>query len=146
MDCKVVEEDLIAYHFGATSEETREAIDAHLVACTDCLKQYLRVKHHLARHDGSASVAERPSSKARARLRAAVAAEFEPSAPARMVRWMRRPIPLYQGLAAAAVVLLVALVAPLVARQSFAVDGDGMHAGGERVDTARPAPESLSFY
>lgn len=143
MDCAVIQQDLIAYHFGTTPDVARERIDEHLLACTDCLRDYLRVKHGLAK---GAALMERPSPDAREKLRRAVAAEFTPSARAKMTRWLRRPIPLYQGVAAAAVVLALALLAPLLAANHTTRDADRATASGERVDTARPAPESLSFY
>ena len=147
MDCRVIAADLIAYHFGSTPDDARLRIDEHLLGCTDCLRSYLALKHHFAE---GVSLGERPSPAARQRLRDAVASEFRPSAPARAARWLRRPIPLYQGVAAAAVVLALALVAPLLAagRAPSRAPGDAnaTMGVGERVDTARPAPESLSFY
>jgi len=72
MDCRLkgvgVDELLVAYHFGTTSDEEREAIDEHLLSCSRCLRNYLRLKHHL---DGEAR-ALRPSSHVRERLRAEV--------------------------------------------------------------------------
>ena len=149
MDCSVIAADLIAYHFGTTPDDARKRIDEHLLGCTDCLRAYLELKHHFA---SGVSRGARPSAAARQRLRAAVALEFTPSVPTRAVRWLRRPIPLYQGVAAAAVALALALIAPLVAetrapsRARAPDDTNASAPRGERVDSARPAPESLSFY
>jgi predicted anti-sigma-YlaC factor YlaD len=146
MDCSVIQADLIAYHFGTTPDPMRERIDEHLLSCTDCLRAYLRVKGHLAK---GASQTERMSPAAREKLRRAVAAEFTPSARTKVTRWLHQPIPLYQGVAAAAVVLALALIAPLLAATSppsRAGDRERATASGERVDTSRPSPESLSFY
>lgn len=144
MDCSLIHEDLIAYHFATASDEVRERIDVHLVACTACLRAYLRVKHHIER---GASLAERPSAGLRQKLRRDVELAFRPSAPERVRRWFSRPIPLYQGLAAAAVVVLLATVVPVLWRS--AAPAPALQAGGgssERIDTARPSAESLSFY
>lgn len=143
MDCAVIQIDLAPYHLATCDEATRAKIDAHLVECTSCLRAYLAVKRHLER--GSAAQL-RPSDAARARLRAAVAEEFRPTLGARTVRALRRPIPLYQGLAAAAAIaLVVTALAPMLTRAPQ-VEPAAMQATGERVDTARPTPANLSFY
>ncbi len=142
MDCSVISADLIAYHFATCDDDARARIDAHLLGCTECLRAYLAIKHHT---DRGTSLDARPSDAARARLRAAVAAEFQPSLGARAARALRRPIPLYQSLAAAAAVVFVAAaVAPMLARTDSMPPMQAT--GGERVDTARPTPENLSFY
>ena len=40
MDCSVIQEDLIAYHFGAASDAERVRVETHLVDCTACLRRY----------------------------------------------------------------------------------------------------------
>jgi len=113
----------------------------------------------------------RPSEAMRARLRADVEAAFRPSVVARVGRALRRPIPLYQGLVAAA--LAVALALPLARGKGSSGVTHGAqppeaglapstsppaHASlpgetalapilsGARVDTARLSPESLTIY
>jgi len=143
MDCSVIQADLIAYHFGTTEEDARERIDAHLLECTSCLRAYLALKRHFEQAPASA----RPRPEAKKRLRDEVEAAFRPRAGARVARWLRRPIPLYQGLAVAAVALVVAVTAPLVAKVApLERNTTQPTAGGQRIDTARPMPESLSFY
>jgi anti-sigma factor RsiW len=139
MDCSLIQIDLVAYHLGAIEEPARERVEAHLVECAACVRAYITLKRH------SEAGAARPSYAAKMRLRAAVSAEFETSPRARIRKWMRRPIPLYQGIAAAALIAIAALSAPQVARL-FARTPPAEMAGGERVDTARPSPDSLSFY
>src|SRR5688500_6463020 len=103
MDCTGVASLVVAYHFGAVDDAERTAVEEHLVACTSCLKTYLALKR--ATENGSG---ERPSPKARARLRDAVEREVrarEPAAkrPTRVASLFSRRIPLYQGLVAAAI-------------------------------------------
>ncbi len=134
MDCVVV--DLVSYHFGTLEEGARDAIDDHLLGCTACLRSYLALKRQVARGVGG----EVPSDAVRARLRGAVAERFRPSTLARARGWMSRPIPFYQGLAAAVLALVVAALLPAFA------DKTPPAAGGRYVDTARPLAESLSIY
>ena len=146
MDCSVISADLIAYHFATCDDDARARIDAHLLGCTECLRAYLAIKHHT---DRGTSLDARPSDAARARLRAAVAAEFRPSLGARAARALRRPIPLYQSLAAAAAVVLVATaIAPMLARSDVPppMQAPLVVRDGERVDTARHTPDNLSYY
>ena len=142
MDCGRVDEQIIAYHFATASEEEREAIDAHLVTCTRCLRAYLALKHHTDRQSASAP---RPSETMKARLRAEVAATFRPTIKTRTQRFFARPIPLYQGIAVAAAAVLIASIAPTVARNAATSRELAPTALGP-IDTARPKPESLKFY
>jgi hypothetical protein len=138
MDCAVIQIELAPYHLATCDEEARARIDAHLLECQDCLRAYLAIKRHL-----EAGERARPSDLARARLRAAVAHEYRPTLATRATRALRKPVPLYQSLAAAAaIVLVVSAIVPLLARQAPPAET----ASGERIDTARPTPENLSFY
>jgi anti-sigma factor RsiW len=141
MDCRLTEGELVSYYFATTSDEERDRIDTHLLECTACLRAYLRVKHHVER---GTSLGARPSPATKARLRADVAAAFRPTAPDRVRRWLGRPIPLYQGLAAAAVALLVAGTAPAIA--SWIASPGARPTTTERIDTSRANAESLTFY
>lgn len=132
MDCTAVASHLVAYHFGATTEEERDAIDAHLVACTACLRTYLALKHASER-----APLERPSSDVKARLRAEAARRFAPKPRATL---FARRIPLYQGVALAAIAAAVTLLVPRVLHRS------AVHEGTPQVDTSRPRAESLQIY
>lgn len=138
MDCAVIQIELAPYHLATCDDDVRASIDAHLLECTECLRAYLAIKRHLERGERA-----RPSDEARAKLRAEVAAEFRPTLGARAARMLRRPVPLYQSFAAAAVIVfVVSTLAPMLAKQT----PPPQTASGERVDTARPTPENLSFY
>jgi hypothetical protein len=134
MDCALV--DLAAYHFATLEDAERDQLDEHLVACTTCLRGYLALKRRIERGSG----AEVPSDQARLRLRRAVEARFRPARAAR-ASWFRRPIPLYQGLAVAAIAVLIASLVPTLARQA-----PPRVAAGPYVDTSRPSAESLTIY
>ena len=130
MDCTAVASHLVAYHFGATTDEERDAIDAHLVACTACLRTYLALKHASER-----APLERPSSHVKARLRAEAARRFSPRPPL-----FARRIPLYQGVALAAIAAAVTLLVPRVLHRTEVREGT------PQVDTSRPRAESLQIY
>lgn len=139
MDCARI--DLIAYHFATGTEPEREIVEKHLLTCTRCLEGYLALKRHV---EGGAR-GERPGDAVRARLRRDVEREFPGPARRRArspLAWLGRPIPLYQGLAAATIALLVAALAPVVARHATA----GPLRSGDSVDTSRRSAESLTIY
>jgi anti-sigma factor RsiW len=72
VDCKLIGDDLLAFHLGSLEEPRRAAVEAHLCGCADCLRAFLALKRAVEiGGDGP-----RPSSAARARLREAVAREF----------------------------------------------------------------------
>jgi hypothetical protein len=139
----MIQGDLVAFTFGTSSDDERERIDAHLLGCTDCLQAYLRFKHHVEWGvERGASLRERPSDETRRRIREDVAAAVRPRAAARAAQWLRRPIPLYQGLAVACVAAGLVVAMPwmhdlLAPREALAAS---------RVDSARPVAESISIY
>ncbi len=139
MDCALIQGRLIEYQFATLEDADREAVEAHLLRCTACLRTYLALKAHVDRGSGAG---EEPSEEARLRLRAAVEARFRSTATRRVRRWLSRPVPLYQGLAVAAIVAVAVALAPAIARS--------LRSGGarpaEHVDTALPAAESLTIY
>lgn len=137
MDCAGVASLLVPYHFASVTADDQDAIDAHLVGCTACLKTYLALKRAC-----EAGPLERPSPHVRARLRAEVARTFAPK-PKRAI-WSRR-IPLYQGVVAAAIAAAIALAAPSVVHRVGRGDVD-IGAGAPDVDTSRPRAESLQIY
>ncbi len=139
MDCALIEEHLIGYHFATLTDGEREGVEAHLVACGACLRNYLALKAEIDR--GSAP-AHGPSEAVRLRLRATVAERFRPSAARRVGRFFSRPVPLYKGLAIAALGAAAAVFAPALVH---ALHPENAHAA-ERVDTARPVAQSLTIY
>ena len=132
MDCALV--DLVGYHFATIEDDDRAKVDEHLVGCTTCLRAYLALKHKV-------EDAERPSDKTRQRLRVAVKARFTPSTVGRVRAWLGRPIPLYQGLAAAVVAVVIAALVPTLVRRASVSAPSGPY-----VDSGRPVPESVAFY
>lgn len=136
MDCAEVGQRLVEYHFATLDDDARDALEEHLVACTACLRAYLAFKR--ATESGAS---EKPSSATRARLRASVASAFAKPTHA-PVRLFARRIPLYQGLAFAAVAAALTLLAPgFVRRLSTPSTGTA-----SKVDTSRPVADSLEIY
>ncbi len=136
MDCTAVASHLVAYHLGATTDEERDAIDAHLVACTACLRTYLALKHASER-----APLDRPSAHVKERLRAEAARRFARPAPAKArAPLLSRRIPLYQGVALAAIAAAVTLLVPRVIHRTEVREGT------PQVDTSRPRAESLQIY
>ena len=83
MSCEQIQSELVAYHFGIVSEETRQELEAHLVACPDCLQAFLSVKREIE----TAQFGPRPSAAARESLRLAVARELGIAEPRRKWFW-----------------------------------------------------------
>ncbi len=140
MDCTLIQGHLIGYHFATLADDERAAVEAHLVACSDCLRTYLALKGHV---DRAARDDEVPSEAARLRLRAAVEARFRPTSARRLRRWLARPVPLYQSLAFAAALAAAAALGPVLARALRPAPTAHV---AEHVDSARPVAESLTIY
>jgi len=150
MDCRMTQGELVAFTFGTASEEARDRVDLHLLTCTACLRAYLRFKHHVER---GASSGARPSDDVKARIRDDVAALVRPRGAARVVRSLRRPIPLYQGLAVACLAAGIAMASPWIreevagSRAVFAPSPVAPSPAAEsRVDTSRAIAESNTIY
>ena len=86
MTCPEIRAELVDYHFGETSLETRPGVEQHLLSCPECLKDFIGLKREIE----TADLADRPSPEARARLRRAVAAEVARPA-TRGWSWWERP-------------------------------------------------------
>lgn len=141
MDCAGVAGHLVAYHVGTVSSDERNVVEEHLVGCTACLKTYLALKRAADRMES-----ERPRPEVRARLRAEVARAFPARADANRrprVAVLARRIPLYQGVALAALAAAIALVAPTVLHRFAHADAS---LGAPAIDTSRTRAESLQIY
>ena len=143
MDCTAVAENLVAYHVGAIEDADRNAIEEHLVGCRACLETYLAIKRTADR-----AVFQRPRPEVRERLRAEVQKAFPPSANSRSksrtpIAFLRRRIPLYQGVVLAAAAVLLALAGPSIVKR---VQRAKNHDAAPMVDTSRTRAESLTIY
>ena len=151
MDCTGIA-DLALYHLGVVTDDERSAVEAHLVECSACLRTYLAIKRAAERGDH-----ERPRPEVRARLRAEVARAFpprearagvagdtsSPAAPRPRLAVLGRRIPLYQGVALAAVAAAIALALPNVIHRAGRPDA---RPGAPSIDTSRTRAESLHIY
>jgi anti-sigma factor RsiW len=103
MSCDKVEPELVAYHFGTIAPEAREAVEGHLPACGNCLREFMALKRNMEIAEDEPP----PSRQARERLRLAVAREVRGRAPAPSWRWWERPLALGGALAVLAGAILV---------------------------------------
>lgn len=106
MNCNDCQDRLIDFAHDEIVGAAREPIAAHLAQCPDCALEYCRLQADLhgisAAHDEEA-----PRPHVRAALRARVAAAIAPPWWQRVARSLRRPIPMYGAVLAAAVPLAV---------------------------------------
>jgi hypothetical protein len=140
VDCTLIQGRLVGYHFATLDDAERASVEEHILSCGACLRTYVALKAHV---DRAAHDHEGPSEAARLRLRAAVEARFRATPARRLRRWLTRPVPLYQGLAVACVVLAAVVAGPAVAR---ALHRPEAARSAERVDTTRDAARSTSIY
>jgi len=139
VDCTLIEERLVAFHFGMIEMEgegeERARVEGHLEGCGRCLRSFLEIKRAIEEGIGMEA---RPSEAARERLRREVARAFAPRA-ARLPRGF-----VWAGAAAAALLLSLGLyLGALRTRPGAAPSSAGAPAG--EVDSARGEPESLRF-
>lgn len=99
MNCAVVSPELVSYHFGAVSAESRQEIELHLLSCSACLRRFLDLKREIetAESEPAASPATRQ------RLRRSVKQELDRRLGRRTWAWWERPLAF--GFAGAAVVI-----------------------------------------
>jgi hypothetical protein len=163
MDCSLMHEYLIDYHFAVAEGERRRAMEEHLIGCTACLRAYLDLKRAIETPPDlpAASPAspgrlalsderqdDRPGEAARLRLRAEVARTFVVPRRAphgHLARFLSRPIPLYQA-AAAFLLLIGAGLLPPMLRARPGATRPLFASSGEMVDTSRQRAASLNLY
>ena len=104
MNCDDVLEKLSDHHHEILESGEAVAVAEHLGACGGCAQAYCRLQAQL-RGIGSA-YAERPSARARLALRDAVHGEFAPPRTRRVLSFLRRPVPAYGAVLAAALPLV----------------------------------------
>jgi anti-sigma factor RsiW len=74
VDCEVIQPELVAYHFGAIDDEARASVERHLSGCSGCVRDFLALKRAIE----TAPTTERPSTRAKAKLRSAVIDQLRP--------------------------------------------------------------------
>jgi anti-sigma factor RsiW len=121
MTCQEINLELVAYHFGTVSPESRQQVEEHLVGCQECLKSFLSVKREIE----TAEAEPRASPAARARLRRDVALLLHP--PRRTWSWWERPLAF--GFAGAAVMVAMLAVHVVVSSQGSMPHSLAAHAG-----------------
>jgi anti-sigma factor RsiW len=119
-----VEEELVAFHFGEVTDPAWAEVEAHLVACPECLRRFLSLKRGMETAEGQPA----PSPSFRARLRSAVAEELGLGRP--RWGWWERPLAL--GIAGAVVVLASLFVQAAVSSSLQPPRGTSMVLDGSR--------------
>ena len=100
LSCREIEPELVGYHFGEVERESRSDIEAHLLECRACLRDFLALKREIE----TAETDVAPSRAARLALREAVAKEVR--SPERRWSWWERPFAVVFAGAAVAVAFL----------------------------------------
>lgn len=104
MDCELIQIDLVPYHFGAIAEEARARVEAHLLGCPACLRDFIALKRSIE----AAPAEARPTAMAKARLRKAVMREIGHEEPGVSWAWWERPLAVaFAGAAMLAAIVLV---------------------------------------
>ncbi|MCB9558449.1 MAG: zf-HC2 domain-containing protein [Deltaproteobacteria bacterium] len=103
--CQDVSERLIDYHYDELPATERGRVARHLARCGDCARAYCALHADLTALGWSDDTA-RPGTDLHQRLRGAVERRFRRSLWQRLSLAVRRPIPVYQALAFAVLVLL----------------------------------------
>lgn len=102
MDCELIHIELVPYHFGGIDDEARTRVEAHLLACPACLKDFLALKRSIEAREA------RPTAMAKARLRKAVMREIGHDDAGVSWSWWERPLAVaFAGAAMLAAIMLV---------------------------------------
>ena len=109
MNCGTMHVELVGFHFGVIAEDLRAEVEAHLLSCGRCLREYLSLKRTVELGEGEA----RPAPAVKARLRQAIAKELGVRQP-HLGGWSWWERPFAFGFAGAAV-LFALLAVHLVA-------------------------------
>lgn len=111
--CEDASAALVALHFGTIDGDERDAIEAHLIACSACVRDYLALKRAIEAPEES----EAPSETSRAKLRRSVERALAREGAARW-RWWERPVA--TALAAASVIVGLRLVQTIASSEGRA--------------------------
>jgi anti-sigma factor RsiW len=126
MTCQEAERELVAYHFGLVSEDARDALEAHLLGCSACLRAFLEVKRAVEIGEDSPP----PSAASRAKLRGAIARAIGVTEMKRPWAWWERPLAF--GLAASFVLASMVAVRAISMRAPTPPYAMSDHAGDVR--------------
>ena len=101
MECDLRLQEMIGFHFGEIDNGIRQRVEAHLLLCPKCLREFFVLKRAIETSETT------PSEKARMRLRDEIAHKVASRKRATWSCWHR---PLAVAVAVAAVVLATATV------------------------------------
>jgi anti-sigma factor RsiW len=117
MNCHELYVDLVSFHFGVASNDTRRGVELHLAQCSDCLQAYFAIKRDIE----SAAMDPPPSEQVRLRLRRSIAHELGLDRQPRGWSWWERPLAF--GLSCAAVLAAIHVVGALGSSEGSAPHG-----------------------
>jgi anti-sigma factor RsiW len=103
MSCIEVRAELFAFQFAEISPEARSAVEAHLLSCPSCLREFLALKREIETADSD----PQPSAALHRRLRNSVAAELGLRPAPRRRIWWERPLALTFAAASMTTALLL---------------------------------------
>jgi anti-sigma factor RsiW len=143
LDCKRVDEELVAFELAAIDAPTRAALEAHLTGCARCVSAYLALKRAIDAEEEAAA----PSEMVRKRIRMVaeeLTADSRQPTVAERTKPRRRAVWAMAAVAAAAMVM-VPLVYRAVHRTAKPAAEETVVPTRQTVDTARATPENLAF-
>jgi anti-sigma factor RsiW len=103
MNCVDVQAELFAYQFGEVAPEARSSVEAHLLTCPSCLRDFLALKREVE----TAASEPAPSKAARHKLRHSMAIELGLRPAPRRRSWWERSLALTFAAASLATALLL---------------------------------------
>lgn len=106
MSCEHCQDHLIDFAHRELDEPTHRTVASHLAQCADCALEYCRLQADM-QGIAAAHTDDAPSPHVAAALREKVAAAVAPSFPRRVLSSLRRPVPMYGALLAAAIPLAI---------------------------------------
>lgn len=143
MACSMNEERLIEFQSGDLRGPDRDALEAHLVGCRDCLKEYFLLKRDF---ESAHAVDHRPSSLVRRRVEVDFHVFAERSAAGQ--RWMvanRRKVYLASMLAAAALLLVILFQGSRSVEPKAGPADSSVRTLEDAVDSGRNSPKFINI-
>jgi predicted anti-sigma-YlaC factor YlaD len=143
MDCSLVENDLIPFHFGLCDEVSRTRTEAHLSECGKCLGAFLNLKRNIE----MPAQLPLPPARLKARLKNEVARTFlEP----KLRKNPRASTPYFLGRIAISASLGLGLAIFILSSHFVGVTPPPKpvlsSASLQSLDTARPVAQSLNYF
>ncbi len=105
MTCDSIQDELIGYQFATLDASTRTRVEAHLICCASCVREFVQLKRDIEQP----AAGPLPSKESRTRLREEIARELAGRGRARMRRTRFWEPSFALGFAAAAMIATVGI-------------------------------------